>query len=80
MMGKIIETSLAGILQFLIWALIGMGLLFGASLFFGVDLGPTSKVPPEVMQAAQQELATTAQLYIAELWNLPIGLCQGIRF
>ena len=73
MMGKIIGTSLAGILQFLIWALIGMGLLFGASLFFGVDLGPTSKVPPEVMQAAQQELATTAQLYIAELWNLPIG-------
>ncbi|CAM2833445.1 ABC-2 type transport system permease protein [Flavobacterium succinicans] len=73
MMGKIIGTSLAGILQFLIWAIIGLGLLFGASLFFGVDLGPTAKVPPAVMQAAQHELANTAQLYIAELWNLPIG-------
>ncbi len=38
-----------------------------------LDLGPTSKVPPEVMQAAQHEIASTAQLYIAELWNLPIG-------
>ena len=73
MMGKIIGTSLAGILQFFIWAIIGLGLFLGASLFFGVNLGPTSKVPPEVMQAAQHEIASTAQLYIAELWNLPIG-------
>ena len=73
MMGKIIGTSLAGILQFLIWSIIGLGLFLGASLFFGVNLGPTSKVPPEVMQAAQHEIASTAQLYIAELWNLPIG-------
>ena len=73
MMGKIIGTSLAGILQFLIWAIIGLGLFLGASLFFGVNLGPTSKVPPEVMQAAQHEIASTAQLYLAELWNLPIG-------
>lgn len=73
MMGKIIGTSLAGILQFLIWAIIGLGLFLGASLFFGVNLGPTSKVPPEVMQAAKQEIASTAQLYLAELWNLPIG-------
>lgn len=73
MMGKIIGTSLAGILQFLIWAIIGLGLFLGASLFFGVNLGPTAKVPPEVMQAAQHEIASTAQLYIAELWNLPIG-------
>lgn len=73
MMGKIIGTSLAGILQFLIWAIIGLGLFLGASLFFGVNLGPTAKVPPEVMQAAQQEIASTAQLYLAELWNLPIG-------
>ena len=73
MMGKIIGTSLAGILQFLIWAIIGLGLFLGAFLFFGVNLGPTSKVPPEVMQAAQHEIASTAQLYIAELWNLPIG-------
>jgi ABC-2 type transport system permease protein len=72
MMGKIIGTSLAGILQFLIWALIGMVLMFGASLFFGVNIGPTAKIPPEMLNAAQQEIAGTAQLYLKELWNLPI--------
>lgn len=72
MMGKIIGTSLAGILQFLIWAIIGFGLLLGASIFFGVDLGPSAKVPPVVMETAQQEFTSIAQLYIAELWNLPI--------
>ena len=73
MMGKIIGTSLAGILQFLIWTLIGLSLMFAASLFFGVNIGPTSRIPPEMMQSAQQEFAGTAQMYIKELWNLPIA-------
>ncbi len=73
MIGKIIGTSLAGILQFLIWAIIGLSLMFAASLFFGVNVGPTAKVPPELMQQAQQEFAGTAQMYIKELWNLPIA-------
>ena len=55
MMGKIIGTSLAGLLQFFIWAVIGMSLMFAASVFFGVNVGPT------------------AQMYIRELWNLPIA-------
>ena len=73
MIGKIIGTSLAGILQFVIWALIGLSLMFAASLFFGINVGPTAKVPPELMQQAQQEFAGTAQMYIKELWNLPIA-------
>lgn len=73
MIGKIIGTSLAGILQFVIWAVIGLSLMFAASLFFGVNVGPTAKVPPELMQQAQQEFAGTAQMYIKELWNLPIA-------
>ena len=83
MMGKIIGTSLAGILQFFIWAVIGLSLMFAASVFFGVNVGPTSKIPPEVMQSAQQELAGTAQMYIKELWNLPIAtilICFVIYF
>jgi ABC-2 type transport system permease protein len=83
MMGKIIGTSLAGILQFFIWAVIGLSLMFAASVFFGVNVGPTAKVPPEVMQSAQQELAGTAQMYIKELWNLPIAtilICFVIYF
>ncbi|MBC5836322.1 ABC transporter permease [Flavobacterium muglaense] len=73
MIGKIIGTSLAGILQFVIWAVIGLSLMFAASLFFGVNVGPTAKLPPELMHQAQQEFASTAQTYIKELWNLPIA-------
>ena len=73
MIGKIIGTSLAGILQFFIWAVIGLSLMFAASMFFGVNVGPTAKVPPELMQQAQHEFASTAQMYIKELWNLPIA-------
>lgn len=73
MIGKIIGTSLAGLLQFLIWTVIGLTLMFAASIFFGVNIGPTAKISPEMMQAAQQEFSGTAQMYIKEIWNLPIA-------
>ena len=73
MMGKIIGTSLAGLLQFLIWTVIGLSLMFAASVFFGVNIGPASNVSPEMMHAAQQEFSGTAQMYIKEIWNLPIA-------
>ena len=72
MMGKIIGTSLAGILQFIIWAIIGLTLMFSASYFFGINASPTAKVPPEMMHQAQEQFSTV-QLYIKELWNLPIA-------
>ena len=73
MMGKIIGTSLAGILQFFIWAIIGLSLLFSASVFLGANVGATNQIPPEMMQSAQQEMASTAQMYITEILNLPIA-------
>ncbi|MES2544152.1 MAG: ABC transporter permease [Bacteroidota bacterium] len=73
MMGKIIGTSLAGVLQFTIWAIIGLSMMFAASAFFGINASPTARISPEMMQTAQSEFAGTAQLYITELWNLPIG-------
>ncbi|MBL0739370.1 ABC transporter permease [Flavobacterium sp. GN10] len=73
MIGKIVGTSLAGILQFVIWAIIGLGLMFAASAFFGVNVGPTARISPEMMQAAQHEFSGSAQMYITELWNLPIA-------
>ncbi len=73
MMGKIIGTSLAGILQFFIWAIIGLSLLFSASVFLGANVGATNQIPPEMMQSAQQEMTSTAQMYIAEILNLPIA-------
>lgn len=73
MMGKIIGTSMAGLLQFFIWAIIGLTLMFAASAFFGIDARPTSKISPELLKAGNQEFAQTAQMYIMELWDLPIA-------
>jgi ABC-2 type transport system permease protein len=73
MMGKIIGTSLAGILQFFIWAIIGLALMFSASIFLGINASPTAKIPPEMLHSAQQQFAGVAQMYIKELWNLPIA-------
>jgi ABC-2 type transport system permease protein len=73
MMGKIIGTSLAGVLQFFIWALIGLILMFSASIFLGINASPTAKIPPEMLHSAQQEFAGMAQMYIKEIWNLPIA-------
>ena len=74
MMGKIVGTALAGLLQFLIWTLIGLTLMFAASTFFGIDASPVAKIPPAMIHSAQQEFAGTAQIYIKELWALPIAI------
>jgi ABC-2 type transport system permease protein len=73
MMGKIIGTSMAGILQFLIWALLGLTAMFVLSTMFGVHMGATAGVQGQAMQAAQHVSGTQVQLYIKELWNLPIA-------
>jgi ABC-2 type transport system permease protein len=68
MIGKIIGTSLAGILQFYMG--FNWSFFIVASVFFEL-MGPTASFP-ELMEQAQQEFAGTAQMYIKELWNLPI--------
>jgi ABC-2 type transport system permease protein len=73
MMGKIIGTSLAGILQFLIWALLGLTAMFIVSSMLGVQIGATSGAQGQAMQAAQQVSSSDIQMYIKELWNLPIA-------
>ena len=72
MMGKIIGNSLAGILQFAIWALVGGVLLFGLSAFFGVQTGAQTSVNPEMMSAIQNEMGTTIQSYFKEILDLPL--------
>jgi ABC-2 type transport system permease protein len=73
MMGKIIGTSLAGLLQFFIWAIIGLTMMLVASSFLGIETCPATKLPSDVMQVAHQELVGTAQMYVQELWGLPIA-------
>ncbi|MGM8361367.1 ABC transporter permease [Flavobacterium sp. ARAG 55.4] len=73
MIGKIIGTSLAGILQFSIWVIIGLSLLFLASAFLGVDVGTSAHLSSGLLTHTQTEFAGTAQLFIKEIWNLPIA-------
>ncbi len=73
MMGKIIGTSLAGVLQFVIWALLGGVLLLVASMFLGIEIGPASTMQPEMMASANDGLAGNMQMYANEFRNLPLG-------
>ena len=64
MMGKIIGTSLAGILQFLIWIVLGSLLMFAVSSMFEIQTGGTAATP---------EMMNEMQAYLHEIWNLPLA-------
>ena len=69
MMGKIIGTSLAGVLQFLIWAILGTILFVIASAFLGIEMGsPSAEIAVSGVKGLDK-----VQLYINELMNLPLG-------
>lgn len=73
MIGKIIGTSLAGILQFLIWTILGLSAMLILSLFFQVPLGSTADLQSQIPAASQAQISSTMQLYINEIWHLPIA-------
>jgi len=68
MMGKIMGTTLAGITQFMIWLLIGGGLLTFLSLYLGLEGGAPN--------AAVGNMATTdldkIELILLDVLNLPL--------
>ncbi|MGX7668237.1 ABC transporter permease [Flavobacterium pedocola] len=69
MMGKIIGTSLAGILQFLVWIILGFILLFVVTIFTGGDVASAtsaSQLQPEQMEAATS-FAAKIQMYLTEI-------------
>lgn len=72
MMGKIIGTSMAGVLQFLIWAILGTILFFVAVAVFDVNMGASATVTPEMAEAGNASM-NNLQAYINELMNLPIA-------
>lgn len=73
MMGKIIGNSLAGILQFTIWAIVGTSIFFIVSTFFGGETAATAN--PEAVKLATENsgLMSKLPLYLDELGNLPIA-------
>ena len=67
MMGKIIGTTLAGILQFVIWAIVGGILLVIANLVFGLNTST-----PTTEMAIEASKLTNIQVYFAEFLKLPL--------
>lgn len=70
MLGKVVGTALAGILQFLIWAVIGVALLFIATHFFGAQTSAAQTV--EMAQTMDSSWQADVQIYINEFWKLPL--------
>lgn len=67
MMGKIVGTTLAGILQFVIWAVVGLVLMFVANSVLGLNTStPTTEL------AMQTGKLADLKLYIAEIAKLPL--------
>jgi len=71
MMGKIIGTTFAGLLQFLIWAIVGGVLLVIANVVFGLNTSsPTTTL---ALEAAQQSTQLDhVKMYFAEFLKLPL--------
>ncbi|MHC5309419.1 ABC transporter permease [Myroides sp. LJL116] len=75
MMGKIVGTSLAGILQFAIWGVLAVGFTFLASALFGINtMGSTQTIGDlqDVGQGVNPALALELQSYISEILSLPL--------
>lgn len=67
MMGKIIGTTFAGILQFAIWAVVGLILMFIANSVLGLNTStPTTELAMEAGKFAN------LKLYIVEIAKLPL--------
>ncbi len=69
MLGKIIGTSLAGLLQYFIWVIIGLSLLTIVSFFMGSSV---SSHPNSAMLLANSQ-GFDISVYINELFKLPIA-------
>lgn len=71
MMGKVLGTAAAGLLQFLIWAVILGIILLAGSYFLGVDTMQNMQAGQMPMQQAAMQ-QTNAQFAMAEILKLPL--------
>ncbi len=69
MMGKILGTSFAGILQFIIWVTLGGVLLLVATSVFGIDPQSAGVEQSIALDGNQEEI----QLLLQDILKLPLG-------
>jgi len=75
MLGKILGNALAGLMQFIIWMIIGGAILFAITLYLGTETtNNTNIVPmtPDVVHQVQEASNNNLQLVLQEIKNLPI--------
>ncbi|PCH53873.1 MAG: ABC transporter permease [Flavobacteriaceae bacterium] len=75
MLGKILGNAFAGLLQFIIWMIIGGTILFAVTLYLGPESAQNANIMPinsEMVQQVQQASNNNVQLVLQEIKNLPI--------
>ncbi len=75
MLGKVIGTASAGLLQFFIWSIVLSVLMLIASVFFGVDMSSNIsniEMSSEQMDVVKNSMQGEMQLLISEFWKLPL--------
>ncbi len=76
MLGKILGNALAGVLQFIIWAISAGLILTAITYIFGIEAASSgsamSKMNPEMLQQVQETSTNDLQLVLQEIKNLPI--------
>lgn len=76
MLGKVIGTASAGLLQFLIWSIVLIVIMVISSLVFGVDVANDMSAiqgSPEQLEMIKKSTGGEAQLVISEIMKLPLA-------
>lgn len=73
MLGKIIGTALAGIVQFVVWSILGFLLLSLVSLFFNININDASQVSTMAVRGISPEISGNVSFFVKQIWSLPIA-------
>ncbi|AOW21914.1 ABC transporter permease [Urechidicola croceus] len=74
MLGKVIGTASAGLLQFFIWTILLVLLVIIGSAVFGVDMSTNmqTQISVEQIESVKGSFGSEAQLILTEIWKLPL--------
>ncbi|MES2811683.1 MAG: ABC transporter permease [Bacteroidota bacterium] len=79
MMGKIIGNAMAGILQFMIWVIIGLVVIIGASMIFGTNPADASTAAQAMNQVPENASVVASLMQKINLYyqEIPVLLTVG---
>jgi len=76
MLGKVIGTASAGLLQFFIWSIVLAIIMTIASAVFGVEMSSNVAMQgsTEQMDVVKNAMGNEMELLVSEIWKLPLAL------